>query len=59
MARADELERDEKIEHPTTGDRVRVDHVTLGLSWAKVYFKARGQSGMFKCLPQTEIKTFP
>lgn len=59
MARADELEHDEKIIHPVTEQHVRVEHVTLGLSWAKVYFKAHGQRGMFKCLPHTEIKTLP
>jgi hypothetical protein len=62
MARADELEHGERIRLPDPVDVVgvvTVEHVTTGLSWAKVYWRSKGARGMFKCLPHTDISVVP
>lgn len=59
MARADELEHDDRIIHPVTEQVVTVTRVSIGLNHCNVYFKARGQHGRFRCLPHTEIAEVP
>lgn len=56
MPRADELVRHDRIRHPLSGEIVEVTKVTTGLSWAKVFFKAKGQHGWFKTNPQTTLE---
>lgn len=54
--RADEAKHGERIRHPFADMIVTVDHVTVGLSWVKVYFKSHGTHGSFKTNPQTELE---
>lgn len=56
MPRADELEPDDRIRHPTTGDIVTVTRVTNLLSKTRVYFKARGMRGRFDTHPHAELE---
>lgn len=56
MPRADELERGERIRHPTTGDIVEVVKITNLLNRTRVYFKARGMHGRFETHPHAELE---
>lgn len=54
--RADEARHGDRIRHPYLGSIVDVEHITVGLSWVKVYFKTHGSRGFFKTNPQTELE---
>lgn len=54
--RADEVRKGERVRHPQLGDVVTVDHVTVGLSFARVHFRARGEHGWFTVNPHTELE---
>jgi len=57
--RADELQHGERIRHPELNEIVTVDHVTVGLSYAKVHFRAHGERGWFKTHPHAELSEVP
>lgn len=54
--RADEVQPDERIRHPHTGEVVTVTSRRDLLNRTKVWFKAKGQHGWFSVSPQYELE---